>query len=235
MPSPTTPLQVITDSLNLTRAVGVDETLTSLEVSDGLRAFNDLVENWNTQKLAVYGIADQTFTFVAGTGTYTIGTGGTFNTTRPERINSPGYTTVATGVTLPCTSMTQQEYDLLPYKTQQNSYPWRFLYVNSYPLGILTFWPVPSEANTITLAIDRILTQAATATTSITYPPGYIEAFKYNLAPRLAALFGKPCPPDVLALATSTLADIKRANKVTPVMRYDPATFNRRIGSWKGY
>jgi hypothetical protein len=156
MPSPTTPLQVITDSLNLTRAVGVDETLTSLEVSDGLRAFNDLLENWSTQKLAVYGIADQTFTFVAGTGTYTIGTGGTFNTTRPERINSPGYTTVATGVTLPCTSMTQQEYDLLPYKTQQNDYPWRFLYVNSYPLGILTFWPVPSEANTITLAIDRI-------------------------------------------------------------------------------
>jgi hypothetical protein len=131
--------------------------------------------------------------------------------------------------------MTQQEYDLLPYKTQQNDYPWRFLYVNSYPLGILTFWPVPSAANTITLSIDRVLTQAATATTSITYPPGYIEAFKYNLAPRLAALFGKPCPPDVLALATSTLADIKRANKVTPVMRYDPATFNRRIGSWRGY
>jgi hypothetical protein len=234
MPSPTTPLQVITDSLNLTRAVGVDETLTSLEVSDGLRAFNDLLENWSTQKLAVYGIADQTFTFVAGTAP-TRSALAARSTRRGRSASTPGYTTVATGVTLPCTSMTQQEYDLLPYKTQQNSYPWRFLYVNSYPLGILTFWPVPSEANTITLAIDRMLTQAATATTSITYPPGYIEAFKYNLAPRLAALFGKPCPPDVLALATSTLADIKRANKVTPVMRYDPATFNRRIGSWKGY
>lgn len=240
MPSPTTALQIITDSLMLSRAVGVDQTLTALEVSDSLRAFNDVVENWSTQQLAVYGQANQTFNTVANTATYTIGTGGTWSTTRPVRIGPIAYSSLPVGsstpTTYPCVSITQEEYNLIGSKAQTQEYPEFFLYVNSYPLGSVTLWPVPSQVTPVTFTIDRILTQLTTAGASISFPPGYVEAFKYTLAVKLAPLFGKAVDPDVKAEAIRTLADIKRANKVTPVMQFDSA-LRPRAGyvDWRGY
>jgi hypothetical protein len=221
----TTALQIITDALNLTRAVGADQTLTALEVSDGLRAFNSMVDNWSTQKLAVYQKANQTFNTVANTATYTIGTGGTWNTDRPIRINQPAYSSLPVGsstpTTYPCYPITQAQYNLISSKAQTQEYPSVYLYVNDYPLGIITLWPIPSQVTPITFSIDRLLTTSATAATSVDFPPGYEEAFKYNLALRLAPLFGQPIPPDVRQDAKTYLADIKRANKVTPVLQFD--------------
>ena len=227
MPSPTTALQIITDSLMLSRAVGVDQTLTALEVSDSLRAFNDLKEILSTANLAVYGQANQTFNTVAGQATYTIGTGGNWSATRPVRISPVAYSSLpvgsATPTTYPCISITQEEYNLIGSKAQQQEYPDYFLFVNDYPLGLVTLWPVPSQVTPVTFSIDRVLTASATAATVVTFPPGYAHMFKYNLAPMLAPYFGKAVDPEVKAEAIRSLADIKRANKVATVMQYDPA------------
>lgn len=227
MPSPTTVLQIGYDALYLCRAVGVDQTLTAQEGADVLRTFNDLVENWSTQKLAVYGQANQTFNTVANQKVYTIGTGGDFSTDRPVRIGNYAYSSLPVGasqpVTFPCTQITQDEYNLIAVKDQTQEYPSNFLYVNSYPLGAITFWPVPSQVTPVTFSIDRILAQATSLGATISFPPGYVEAFKYNLAIRLAPLLGQPVTDDVKSMAVSSLADIKRANKRTPVLRYDAA------------
>lgn len=224
MPSPTTALTIIRDALGLTNAVGVDQTLTADETADCLRSLNDLVEDWSTQNLAVYGQANQTFNTVVGQAVYTIGTGGNWNTTRPVRIVNPSYS-VINGVTLPCTSMTQQEYNLLAVKGQTQDWPDRYLYVNDYPLGLVTLWPAPSAVTPVTLTIDRVLSQIATAATSLSFPPGYVRAFVYNLGVALAPLFGKRITeyPDVMKIAEDTLANIKRANKTKRLMTYDPA------------
>lgn len=233
MPSPSTALTIIEDALGLTNSVGTDQTLTADETSDCLRKLNDLIDNWSTQTLAVYGQANQTFNTVANQATYTIGTGGNWVTTRPVRINDPVYATVSS-ITFPYYSITQAEYNLIAYKTQagggtdDGQY---YLYVNEYPLGLITFWPVPNAVIPITLSIDRVLTQAATAATSLSFPPGYVDAFVNNLAVRLAPLFGKQASQDVKDAAKQTLADIKRANKVTPVLRFDPAITGDQYGT----
>jgi hypothetical protein len=49
-------------------------------------------------------------------------------------------------------------------------------------------------------------------TTVIAFPPGYAEAFRYNLAVRLSAEFGAPLPPAVPAIATDSLARLKTIN-----------------------
>lgn len=227
MPSPTTALQLIEDALGLTNAVGTDQTLTADETSDCLRSLNDLIEDLSTQNLAVYGQANQTFNTVVGQAVYTIGTGGNWNTTRPVRIVDPGYS-VINGVTFPCTSMTQQEYNLIAVKGQTQEFPDRYLYVNDDPLGLVTLWPVPSAITPVTLSIDRVLTQAATAATSLTFPLGYARMFVYNLGVALAPVFGKKITeyPDVQKLANDTLANIKRANKKKRLMTYDVALLN---------
>lgn len=237
MPSPTTAQAIIEGACRLTRAVGVDQTLTATEVADCLEVFNDLKENWSTQKLAVYGQANQTFNTVAGQKVYTIGSGGNWNTSRPIRIDQPAYSSLPVGAaqpaTFPCLSMTQEEYNLIGIKDQTQEYPDRYLYVNEYPLGLITLWPVPSQVTPITFSIDRILAQSASAATSVSFPEGYVLAFKYNLSLLVAPIFGKPIPPDVREDAIRYLADIKRANRVTPRLQYDPALQQDYPTDWR--
>lgn len=228
MPSPTTALTLIEDALGLTNSVGTDQTLTNDEVSDCLRVFNDVLENWSTQSLAVYGQANQTFNTVANQATYTIGVSGNWSTVRPVRINEPAYATVSS-ITFPYYSITQAEYNLIAYKTQPGGGTddsQVYLYVNEYPLGLLTFWPVPNAIIPITLSIDRVLTQVTNAATSISFPPGYAKAFKYTMGVELAPLFGKKVArdyPDVVAIQKQTLGDIKRANNKPAILSYDTA------------
>lgn len=223
MPSPTTALQIIQTALGLTNAVGVDQTLTAAESDDSLRAFNDLIEIFNTNNLAVYGLADQSFNTVVGTGTYTFGTGGTWSATRPVRINDPAYSTI-NGVTFPCMSMTQGEYDLIAYKAQTQDYPNRYLYVNGFPLATLTLFPVPSAVTPVTFSIDQQIAAVATVGASISFPPGYSQAFTYQLAVMLAGGFGVKMAryPEVQKIATDSFASICRANHKKRVMRLGP-------------
>lgn len=226
MPSPTTALQIIEDALGLTNAVGSDQTLTADETSDCLRKLNDLIELWSTKRLAVYGQANQSFNTVAGTATYTIGVGGTWNTTRPERINEPAYATVSS-VTFPYQQINQAQYNLIGYKAQPGGgtdNPQYYLYTNDYPMGIVTLWPVPNAVIPITFSIDRVLTQIASASTSISFPPGYVDTFVNVLAVRLAPLFGRAAPQDVKDAAKDSFAAIQKANKTPQVLQYDPAT-----------
>lgn len=227
MPSPTTALEIIEDALGLTNAVGTDQTLTVDEVSDCLRVFNDVLEDWSTQELAVYGQANQTFVTVASQATYTIGVGGNWNTVRPVRINEPAYATI-NGVTFPYVSITQEQYDIIGFKAQSGGGTnlWQaYMYVNEFPLGRVTLWPVPDSVFSITFSIDRVLTAVTNAATAISFPPGYAKGFKYTLGVELAPVFGKKIAnyPDVVAIQQKTLGNLKRANYVPQVLQYDSA------------
>jgi hypothetical protein len=232
LPSPSTALQIIEDALGLSNSVGTDQQLTNDETSDCLRKLNDVIELWSTQKLAVFGQANQTFNTVAGTATYTIGVGGTWNTTRPVRIQEPGYTTIQ-GVTFPVVSINQADYNLIANKTQPGPYPNVYLYVNEDPLGLVTLWPVPDAIVPVTLSIDRVLTQAATAATVLSFPPGYVDTFVNVLAVRLAPLFGKQASQDVKDAAKDSFASIKRANQVPVILGYDPAITGSGRTDWR--
>lgn len=224
MPSPTTALEIIEDALGLTNAVGVDQTLTADETSDCLRAFNDLLEIFSTRNLAVYGQANQSLNTVIGQAVYTVGTGGNWNIVRPVRINDPAYSTI-NGATLPLVSITQEEYNLLAVHGQTQDYPIYYLYVNEFPLGLLTLWPTPSAVTPVTFSIDRILTAIASPGAAVSFPPGYAMVFKYKLGIMLAPMFGKKITqyPDVIQIANDSFADICRANKKRRVQQFDPA------------
>ena len=206
-------LLLIRDALGLTNAVGVDQTLTADETSDCLRYVNDLLEDWSTQTLAVYGLSNQTFNTVAAQATYTVGVGGNWNTNRPVRINDPAYS-VINSVSFPCVQISQAEYNAITDKTQTQAYPNVYLYVNEYPMGLVTLWPVPSAITPVTFSIDLIIDSVPTAATVLEFPPGYMNAFMYALGVKLAPRFGKRMRdyPDVVAEALRSFGNIKRAN-----------------------
>lgn len=239
MPSPSTVLQFIEDALGLTNSVGADQTLTARETSDCLRVYNDLLEQMSTQGMSVYGQANQTFNTIANQAVYSIGAGGDFNTVWPASISEPAYATIQ-GVTFPYTCITQQDYNLIGYKAQSGGgtdLAQFYLYVNAFPLGQITLWPVPSAIFPITFTIGTVLTAVTSASQTVTYPVGYAKAFKYALAVEYAPMFGKQITkyPDVLKIHIDTMADIKRMNYRPRVLRTDPALMgNRNAGNWRG-
>src|SRR5882757_50714 len=127
MPSPTTAGALITSSLRLIGAIATGETPTAAEINDGISTLNDLLENWSTQNLAMYGSAVEIFPTVAGQAIYTIGPTGNWNTARPVRISGDGYCTF-NGVDFPVEQIGQGQYDAIGLKTQQQPIVEKLLY-----------------------------------------------------------------------------------------------------------
>lgn len=213
---------LIKQALKLGTIIASGETPTAEESNDALVKLNDLLEIWSLQNLAVWGSADVSFPTIASQAAYTIGPAGTWATDRPVRINDAPYCTV-NGVDFPIDIIGQADYDLIGLKTQPGQIIERMLFVNDNPNGRVTLWPVPSAVVTITMNIDRLLSQVADLSTVMTFPPGYLLAFKYTLAVMLCPEYGRVPPDDVKAIAQGALASIKRANKVRRTAIYDAA------------
>jgi hypothetical protein len=133
-------------------------------------------------------------------------------------------------------SMTQEQYNTISLKSQQQQIVERFLYINELTNGIVVLWPVPALAIPVSFNFQTLLVGPATAATTIAFPPGYEEAFEYGLAVRLAPLFGKSAPPDVQQMARESYALVKKSNRTSPTMFYDSALVTRNAATWqRGY
>lgn len=214
----TTALDLIKSSMRLATILASGETPTADEANDALKALNDILENWSLERLSVWQSANFTGTLVAGQSTYTIGSGGNFNTTRPIRIGS-AFTTVNSS-DFPVSEWGLGEYNGVSVKAT-GGIPERFVYLNEYPLGQIILYPVPAVASTISLDIDRVLTFPVTLATTLAFPPGYEKALRYTLATNIAPEYGIEPPAIVRSIATSSKADLKRANKVRVVSSFD--------------
>lgn len=231
MPSPITADQLIKDSLLLIGAIAQGETLSADESNAALRTLNDLLENWSTENLTVWGAQDQTFTFVPGQAEYTIGSGGDFDTTRPVRVGG-GYTLYA-GTRFPFSTWTKEEYDLVMEPDVQQQTPEKVVYINEFPLGRLKFYPTPSDALPVTLQIDGQFNSVASLATSLVMPPGYLKALRFALAIELAPSYEREPSQTVFAVARDAKGDIKRANIQPNIMSFDiPGQSGRAESNW---
>ena len=62
------------------------------------------------------------------------------------------------------------------------------------------------------------LTQPATLATQLHFPPGYLRAFRYNLACEMAPEFGTEPSAQVRRIAMSSKRNIKRINNPDDIM-----------------
>ncbi len=216
----TTARDLIKSAMRLAIILVGGEEPTADETVDGLKTLNDLLENWSTERLSVWQRENQQFQLLPGVATYSIGPAGTFNTVRPVRV-SDSFVRLQ-GTDFPVNVWGQAEYDGVSVKTT-GGIPERMVYVNDVPLGSLTFFPVPAQAMTLHLSADRLLTFPLILTSQLAFPPGYERALRYALAINLAPEYGIECPATVHSIARDSKADIKRANKVSVLSRFDPA------------
>ena len=192
------------------RVIGViasGETATTQELADGLEALKIMLRHWSDKNIRLYFISQNTIT-LNGAASYTIGSGGVCDTTRPEDIKG-GYVRDSSGIDSLIEIIDEAKYRSVSLKSLSGTaqYLW---YNPDFPLGLLYFWPLGS--GTAYLDSLKPLSEPSLLSSSIQFPPAYDEAIKWNLALRFCPEYGKEPSPLVIAFALSALNDIESKN-----------------------
>lgn len=187
--------------------------------NDALAAMNQMIDSWNTERLSVFSTQDQVFEWAPDQITRTLGPSGDFVGNRPILIDDATYfrdpqTNVSFGIKL----INQQQYDGIAVKTVTSTYP-QVMWVNmEYPNISMTVYPKPTRLLEWHFISVQELTKPATLSTILTFPPGYLRAFKYNLACEIATEFGIEPPQTVQRIAMTSKRNLKRINNPDDVM-----------------
>lgn len=205
----TTARTLILSALRKIRAVSPEETPEAYQVENGLEALNDLLSSWAAERLLVYSINQRTGSLVAGTASYNIGSGATFNLTRPQRIER-AFLRIS-NIDYPVDIIERAEYMGISDKTASGE-PDRLYYDASYSTGKVYVYPTPNASYTLYMDNWEPLTEFSASTTSYSFPLEYKLALKSNLALLLASEYGKAVDPDLRETARTSKGVIKRLN-----------------------
>lgn len=209
----------INGALRLLGVLAEGETPSAETSQDALFALNQMIDSWNTERLAVYSTQDQVFTWPSGELKRTLGPSGDFLGNRPVLVDDSTYfrdpqTNVSYGVKI----INQQQYNGIAVKTVTSTYP-QVLWVNmTYPNIELYVYPKPLRALEWHIVSVEELANPATLGTTLAFPPGYLRAFRYNLACELAPEFGVEPSAQVQRIAMYSKRNLKRVNNPDDIM-----------------
>jgi hypothetical protein len=209
----------INGALRLIGMLAEAETPSAATAQDSLNALNQMIDSWNTERLSVFSTQDQVFTWPVNTIHRTLGPTGDFVGNRPILLDDSTYFKDPTnGISFGIKIINQQQYDGIAVKTVTSTYP-QVMWINmDYPNIDMYVYPVPTKALEWHFISVTELNQPATLATMMAFPPGYLRAFKYNLACEIANEFGVEPPPNVARIAMTSKRNLKRINNPDDIM-----------------
>jgi len=209
----------INRALRLIGMLAEGELPSTETANDSLMALNQMIDSWNTERLAVFCTQDQVFTWPAGLVSRTLGPTGNFVGLRPVLLDdSTYYRDPGTGVSFGIKFINQQQYNGIAVKTVTSTYPQVIFVNNTFPDVEMFVYPRPTRDLEWHFVSVQKLDEPATLTTVLYYPPGYLRAFTYALAMELAPEFGVEPSPQVQRIAMTSKRDLKRINNPDDVM-----------------
>jgi hypothetical protein len=218
---------MIAASLRKIGALASGEALTADQASDGLSTLNQMLDSWSAEGLMIPASVRESFSLTPGTGSYTMGTGGAFSTSRPIEIEVVQIRDDATGIdSAPLDKLTAEQWAEITVKSTQGE-PTKVYADGAHPLNTLNFYPVPDQAKKAVITSKKPLTQIAALSDVIQLPPGYERAIVYSLALELSPEYGRPVPDAVAAVAVEAKATLKRANQKPAYLSVDAAMLSR--------
>lgn len=209
----TTVRELIEGSLRLIEQLGAGESAGAEDAADCLEALSMMIGSWSGASDLIFAETTDNLTLTAGDGIYTIGATGDFAVSRPVRIVSAYITNGTTDTAL--NIIDARTYAAIPVKTTQGT-PDSIYLESNFPNATIKLYPVPSGAYTLNLVSEKPLTEYTALTTTLSLPPGYERALKYNLAIEIAPEFGKDVRASVMSTAIESKNTIMAANN-----RYD--------------
>lgn len=222
----TTAGDLINGSLRLLGVLAEGETPSAETSQDALFAFNQLIESWNTERLAVFSTIDQVVAWQPNTLNATLGPSGTLqpvdplvSLVRPILVDDATYfVDPASGISYGIKLINQQQYDGIAVKTVTSTYPQVMFVNNTYPDIDIYIYPKPTKLLHFHFISVQELDQPANLATNMTFPPGYLRAFRYCLACEMAPEFGVEPSPQVQRIAMTAKRNLKRINNPDDIM-----------------
>ena len=210
---------IINGSLRLLGVLAEGEVPSAETSQDALRAMDQMIDSWNTERLSVFSTQDQVFTWPSGQLSRTLGPSGNFVGNRPVLLDDSTYfRDPGTGVSYGIKFINQQQYNGIAVKTVTSTFP-QVIFVNmTYPDIEMYIYPRPTRDLEWHFVSVEELTQPATLATVLHFPPGYLRAFRYNLACELAPEFGVEPAPQVQRIAMTSKRNLKRINNPDDIM-----------------
>jgi len=230
-----TALDLISSALRLINVAAAGETVSLDMANDGLQTLNDMIDSWNSQRLTIFTTTAGDFPLIGNQATYTVGTGGDINIPRPPMIDAMSAILLlnpAQPVEVPIALYDVDQWqNQVPVKNVPGTFPIIAYDDGGFPFRTLSMWPIPATSgNNLRLYYWQALTEPATLATTISVPPGYRKAFRFNLAVDLAPEYGVPVPAAVLKGAIESMAALKSLNMPDYTMQSDlipsPAGYN---------
>jgi hypothetical protein len=209
----------INGALRLLGILAEGETPSAETSQDALTALQQMVDSWNTERLAVYSTQDQVFSWPPNILSRTLGPTGDFVGNRPILLDDSTYfKDPSNGISFGIKMINQQQYNGIAVKTVTSTYP-QVMWINmNYPNIEMYVYPKPTKVlEWHFVSVDEI-TQPATLATELFFPPGYLRAFKYNLACEIAPEFGVEPSAQVSRIAMASKRNLKRINNPDDIM-----------------
>jgi len=209
----------INGALRLIGQLAEGETPSAATSQDALTAMNQMIDSWSTERLAVFSTQDQVFMWPPGAISRTLGPTGNFVGNRPILLDDSTYfRDPANNISFGIKIINQQQYDGIAVKTVTSTYP-QVIWINmDYPNIDMYIYPVPTKVLEWHFISVTELDQPATLATVLSFPPGYLRAFRYNLACEIAAEFGVEPSPQVSRIAMTSKRNLKRINNPDDIM-----------------
>ena len=209
----------INGALRLIGQLAEGETPSAATSQDALTAMNQMIDSWSIERLAVFSTQDQVFMWPPGAISRTLGPTGDFVGNRPVLLDDSTYfRDPANNISFGIKILNQQQYNGIAVKTVTSTYP-QVIWINmTYPDIEMYVYPVPTKVLEWHFVSVSELTQPATLATVITFPPGYLRAFRYCLACEIAAEFGVEPSPQVSRIAMTSKRNLKRINNPDDIM-----------------
>lgn len=180
---------------------------------------NSMLDSWSAEKLVMFTERNDVFTLVPGQASYAIGPTGAFVMPRPTAIEA-AQSIDANGNDRVLTIYSNEAFNGIEDKSATSDTQDVIGFIASFPNAQVSFWPIPTTANTVRITTKTPFAQLSTMTEIVSLPPGYQEAIVYNLAVRLCTSTHKAVPGAVAQMAAESLARIKANNVVDVPLRW---------------
>ncbi len=214
-------------------SAGTGEVPSASEEQDYLAILNQFLDACNAERLMIFTIQRLgPFNLTLNQQAYTVGTGGNINIPRPPRIDL---------ITILWLGNPQQPTELgldmldaagwasIPVKNLPSPLPEKVWDDGGFPLRTLNYWPIPSQTIQTVFYAWTALSFFPNLSTQMTFPPGYLEFLRYNLAVRLD---NAEITPQVQKLADESKARIKSFNSPILTLQVDSALLDPKQGAY---
>src|SRR3972149_6453264 len=162
------------------------ETPEASREAEVLEALQIMLRSWAQKRILVFASIKESFSLVSTQSLYTWGTGGNITTTRPHQVIG-AFIRDSGGTDHPIGIISEGQYRVISSKATAGQ-PEYLFYHPLYPLGAIYLYPTPQDIETMWLESLKPFTETSsfgTVADTLSFPPNYEEAIKYNLAIRI--------------------------------------------------